>query len=121
MMTVRDNPSNTNGRVRRLPGWLVAVAGAMLAIGIFAMASSSGANDAHLLSEHAQVSDRVPPDLTVVVADQGKTFHLAECGFIHTKSTRTVSAHVAAENGYTPCARCLGKYLDTDLVSRSRQ
>ena len=40
-----------------------------------------------LRSEHSQPGRGVPPDMMVVVATDGKTFHVAGCPFIHDKQT----------------------------------
>jgi hypothetical protein len=41
-------------------------------------------------------------------------FHVAGCGFIHEKDKlRTITAAEAVRQGYTPCMRCMKKYLVT--------
>jgi hypothetical protein len=48
----------------------------------------------------------------VVVSESGKLFHLAGCEFIHEKNKlRTITAAEASRQGYSPCVRCLKKYL----------
>ena len=48
----------------------------------------------------------------VVVAADGKTFHVAGCPFIHDKTRlRTIAAREAMREGYAPCVRCMKKYL----------
>jgi methylphosphotriester-DNA--protein-cysteine methyltransferase len=65
-----------------------------------------------LRSQLAQPGDGVPPGMMVVVADEGKLFHRATCPFIHEKrKRRTIPAAEASLEGYTPCMRCLKKYL----------
>jgi len=57
--------------------------------------------------------------MIVVVAESGKTFHVAGCPFIHEKSNlRTISAREAEKEGYVPCVRCLKKYLDADAIAQ---
>jgi hypothetical protein len=101
-------------------GWMIAAAAAVLVAGGFEVARSSTLRQSPLRSEHARMSDRVPPDMMVVVAEQGKTFHVNGCPFIHDKfNLRSVPAWEAEQEGYTPCVRCLKKYLDPGDVARS--
>jgi methylphosphotriester-DNA--protein-cysteine methyltransferase len=49
-----------------------------------------------------------------VVSDGTKIFHVAGCDYIHNKDkVRTITAKEAIQQGYTPCLRCLRKYVDT--------
>jgi hypothetical protein len=60
----------------------------------------------------AQPGHDIPPDLPVVVASEGKTFHVPGCKFIHDKvNVRTITAAEATREGYVPCVRCMKKYL----------
>jgi hypothetical protein len=104
---------NIGGTRRSFLGWMVAAAAAILMIGGFEVARSSAFNPA-LRSEHAQSANGVPPDMMVVVAEDGKTFHVAGCRFIHDKTRlRTIAAAEAMREGYAPCVRCMRKYLRT--------
>ena len=111
---------NNMGRTRRgFLGWVVAAAASMLVAGGIEVARSSVFRHPDLRSEHARTSSRVPPDMMVIVADDGKTFHVAGCPFIHDKSKlRTIRALEAEQQGYAPCVRCMKKYLDTTANSR---
>jgi hypothetical protein len=94
-------------------GWMVAVAVALLIIVGFEVGDSSGFVGPQLRSEHAQPGIGVPSDMMVVVAEDGKTFHAAACPFIHDKAKlRTMPAREALREGYTPCVRCMKKYLN---------
>jgi hypothetical protein len=98
---------------RTFLGWMVAAAAAVLVAGSFELARSSPFSHPELRSEHAQPGHGVPPDLMVVVAEDGKTFHVAGCRFIHDKAKlRTVAAREAMREGYVPCVRCMKKYLN---------
>ncbi|MFZ0799231.1 MAG: zf-HC2 domain-containing protein [Terriglobales bacterium] len=98
---------------RSFLGWMVAAAAAVLVVGTWELARSS-ARGPELRSEHAQLGTGVPPDMMVVVAEDGKLFHLAGCAFIHERDKlRTITAAEASREGYTPCVRCLKKYLAT--------
>jgi len=111
---------NVSGSRRSFFGWLVAAAAAVLAAGGFEAARSSGFGRPGLRSEHARASDHVPAHMTVVVAEDGKTFHVAGCPFIHDKSRlRTITAREAEQQGYTPCVRCMKKYLDPGALALS--
>jgi len=110
--------SDMAGSRRSFFGWMVAVAATVLVAGGFEVARSSVFGRPGLRSEHARASDHIPPDMMVVVADNGKTFHVAGCPFIHGKNKlRTISAHEAEQHGYAPCVRCMKKYLDTSARS----
>jgi anti-sigma factor RsiW len=98
---------------RNFLGWVVATAATALVVGGFETARSSVLGRTALRSKHAQASNRVPPDLQVIVAEGGKTFHVAGCSFIHGKAgIRTLPAVEAEREGYVPCVRCMKKYLD---------
>jgi hypothetical protein len=104
---------NVSGTRRSFFGWLVAAAAGVLVAGSFEAARSSGFGAPELRSEHARASGHVPPDMLVIVAEKGKTFHVAGCPFIHDRSDlRTVPAREAEQEGYAPCIRCMKKYLD---------
>jgi putative zinc finger protein len=94
-------------------GWMVAVAAALLIVGSFEVGDSSAFVRPELRSEHAQPGTGVPAEMMVVVAEDGKTFHAAGCRFIHDKAKlRTIPASQALREGYTPCVRCMRKYLN---------
>ncbi len=98
---------------RSFIGWMAAAATAALIVGTLEGARFSGARPA-LRSEHAQLGTGVPPQMMVVVAEDGQLFHLAACTFLHEKNRnklRAVTAAEASREGYTPCVRCLRKYL----------
>jgi len=104
---------NVSGTRRSFFGWLVAAAASILVAGGFEAARSSVFSRSGLRSEQARASAYVPPDMMVVVAEAGKTFHVAGCPFIHAKARlRTISAPEAEQQGYAPCVRCVKKYLD---------
>ena len=109
---------NASSSRRGLLGWMAATAAAVLVAGGFEIARSSAFPHQGLRSEHAQSSADVPPDMMVIVAELGKTFHVAGCPFIHDKSNlRTISASEAEKEGYTPCVRCMTKYLDAGATA----
>lgn len=97
---------------RTFLGWMVAAAATVLAAGSFELARSSVSGHRELRSEHARRGNRVPPDMMVVVAREGKTFHVPGCRFIHDKARlQTITAREATREGYVPCVRCMKKYL----------
>jgi len=99
---------------RSFLGWMVAGAAACLVAGTIEVARSSTFRGPELRSEHAQPGNRVPPDMMVIVSEDGKLFHVAGCGFIHEKNKlRTITAAEASREGYSPCTRCMKKYLVT--------
>lgn len=97
-------------------GWMVAFAAAALAVGTFAVSNSSAFIKPPLRSEHAQPAVHVPSQMMVVVADDGKTFHVQGCSFIHAKTVRSMPAEEALKEGYTPCIRCMSKYLSASAL-----
>jgi putative zinc finger protein len=101
---------NMLGNRRTFLGWMVAAAAACLIVGTIEVASAFRTPE--LRSEHAQPGNGVPPNMMVVVSENGKLFHLAGCKFIHEKNKlRTMTAAEASREGYSPCVRCLKKYL----------
>jgi hypothetical protein len=97
---------------RSFLGWMVAAAAAVVTAGALELASSASSRTPPLRSEHAQPGVGIPPDLLVVVSDNAKTFHVAQCPFIHDrKAVRTVTAREAQQQGYVPCVRCMKQYL----------
>jgi len=95
-------------------GWMVAAAAALLVVGSFEAASSSGFTGTK--SALAQSGKRVPPSMLVVVSDESRLFHAPGCKFIHDKAhERTLAAGEAIDEGYAPCARCMKQYL-SDVV-----
>ncbi len=107
-------------RKRRGPafGWMVALAAAALVVFSFQVGSSTAFVSPALRSELAQPGKGIPAELTVVVSDEGKLFHLPACTFIHDKTKlRTLTASEAQKEGYTPCVRCLKKYLTETAVA----
>jgi hypothetical protein len=103
---------------RTFLGWAVAAAASVLVAGGIEVARSSVFSSPVLRSRHSQASNRVPPDMMVIVAEDGKTFHVGGCPFIHDKTRlRTIAAHQAEQEGYAPCIRCMKKYLDATASS----
>ena len=97
---------------RTFLGWMVAAAAAVLVAGGLEVARSSSGSKLGLRSEHAQPAAGVPLEMLVLVAADGKTFHVAGCTFIHDKEhLRTLTAREALNEGYAPCVRCMKKYL----------
>lgn len=93
-------------------GWTIAFALAAMLILSFEVGNSPNRPSAR--SEHARPGEHIPHNLVVVVENSGKLFHVAGCPFIKTEGgVRSVTAEEALKEGYTPCVRCLRKYLDT--------
>jgi putative zinc finger protein len=94
--------------------WLVPVAALALIAGGLRLANSLTDNPPLKFSQ-AQPGHDIPPGMVVVVSTDtdSKLFHVAGCPFIHDKNkVRTLTAKQAIEQGYTPCLRCMRKYLD---------
>jgi hypothetical protein len=103
---------NISGSRRSFLGWMVAAAAALFVAGSLEIARSSTLRTVEPRSAHARPGTGVPPDMMVVVTDGAKTFHVAGCPFIHDKAhLRTVASREALREGYSPCVRCMKKYL----------
>ena len=110
---LNDNlPARTDRRT--FLGWMVAAAAACLVLGSFEVARSSAFRRPPLRAAMANPGTGIPPQLAVVLSEDGKLYHLVGCPFIHEKSKlRSVTAAAAERAGFTPGPRCLKKYLDT--------
>ena len=99
---------------KRFFAW-IAVAAALI-LGIFVVGDTPAFRTPQLRSVHSQPGVAVPAGLMVVVAANGKTFHVAGCRFLHDKiNLRTIPATEAAQEGYAPCVRCMKEYLSAGL------
>jgi hypothetical protein len=93
-------------------GWVIGFAAAVALILVMIEVGKPPAARQPLLAELAQPGYNVPPNMMVVVAAKGKTFHVSGCRFIHDKANlRTMTAAEAMREGYVPCVRCLRKYV----------
>jgi hypothetical protein len=91
---------------------MVALAAAALVVLSFQVGRSSAFISPQMRSKLAQPGKGVPPELMVVVSEDGKMFHLPTCTFIHDKAQlRSMTARQAQEGGFAPCVRCMRKYL----------
>jgi hypothetical protein len=107
-------PVTTMPDRRGFLGWMVAAAASVLIVGSIEIVRSSPFRGTGLRSELARSGNDIPPAMMVLVAEDGKLFHVAGCPFIHDKaSLRTMTAAEASRQGYTPCVRCMKKYLES--------
>jgi hypothetical protein len=98
-------------------GWMVAFAMAAMLLVAFEVGNSSAFTHSPLRDKLAKQGSGVPADLMVVVAEDGKTFHVAGCTFIHDKAhLRTITASEAMREGYVPCIRCMKRYLGEEAA-----
>ena len=112
---------NENMRGPALPnrrgflGWMVAAAAGLLVVGGIEATRTSRSTNSALRSQLAHPGVGVPPEMMVIVATDGKTFHVAGCPFLHDKTNlRVIQAKEAMREGYTPCIRCMKKYLPAE-------
>jgi hypothetical protein len=99
--------------------WLIPVAAMVLLVGAFKLTDHALF---HPLAKSilAEPGHDIPRDMQVVISDGSKLFHRAGCPFIHDKATeRTITAKEAMQQGYTPCPRCLRRYLKSELNGHS--
>jgi anti-sigma factor RsiW len=105
-------PGSIPSTRRTFVGWMAAATAAVLVVGSLELGRASAPRRTEQRSEMARGGRGVPPDMMVIVAEDGKLFHQAGCTVIHeTEKQRTITAAQASQEGYTPCVRCLGKYL----------
>jgi Putative zinc-finger len=98
-------------RRRTVLGWLVATAALAVISGSVALAGKMGAASGGAKSPMAQLG-RVPAEMEVVVTDHGKLFHVNGCPFIREEDhPHSMTAAAAQTEGYVPCVRCLGEYV----------
>jgi Putative zinc-finger len=99
-------------------GWMVAIAAALLIVGSFEIGDSSAFVSPQLRSEQAQPGVDIPPNMMVVVAEDGKLFHAgAKCPLLHDKAhLRTIPVSEARREGYTPCVQCMKQYLNENAA-----
>jgi anti-sigma factor RsiW len=105
-------PGSIPSTRRTFVGWMAAAAAAVLIVGSLELVRASVPRRPEQRSEMARRGAGVPPDMMVIVAEDGKLFHRAGCTAIHERlKQRTITAAEASREGYTACVRCLGKYL----------
>ncbi len=96
---------------RTFMGWMAAAAAAVLVVGSLEVVRFATKKSVARF-ELAKSAKGVPPELVVLVPEDGKLFHVAGCEFIRDKNNlRTMTAAEAERKGYSPCVRCLKKYL----------
>jgi methylphosphotriester-DNA--protein-cysteine methyltransferase len=112
---VAQNTRASRARWSSWSAWLVPVAAlALITAGVWL--TNSWTVERHERSQMAAIERNIPPDMQVVVLDGAKVFHVAGCDLIRNKDKdklRTLTAKDAIQQGYTPCLRCLRKYVDT--------
>jgi len=110
------------GKPRSGMVWMLAVAAGALFVGSYALARAASPVEP-LLSEHAQPGVGVPGGLLVQVDSDGKLYHVPGCDYLHVKpheNPRSMTAEEAIRAGYTPCVRCLRRYLLQSKVWRTQ-
>jgi hypothetical protein len=101
-------------------GWVVALAASLLLVGGVELGHLSAFTTPALRSELADpATSHIAEDMQVVVTTDGKTFHGgAGCPYMHGKNKeRVISVREAVREGYTPCTRCMTKYLSAKSIS----
>jgi len=102
--------------------WLVLATAAALALAALAIGTGSSSEEPHPRAEMAHPAAGVPPALVVLVAADGKTFHVAGCRFLHDKAKVTsMPASEALRKGYAPCIHCMKQYLSTGFTPAAEE
>jgi hypothetical protein len=110
--------TRTQSNWSSLSAWLIPVAALALFAGGLRWANSLSVSHP-LLSQHAQPGHNITPEMTVVVSEGARDFHVPGCDFIHNKDKeRTLTAREAIREGYVPCVRCMRKYLETASATK---
>jgi methylphosphotriester-DNA--protein-cysteine methyltransferase len=110
-----QNARASRARWSSWTAWLVPVAAAAVIIAGVWMANSWTVQRQER-SQMAAVERNIPPDMQVVILEGAKVFHVAGCDLIRDKEKdklHTLTAKDAIQQGYTPCLRCLRRYVDT--------
>jgi hypothetical protein len=103
-------------RRNNMTWWVWATAAALL-IGALVLGNGSAFREPHLRAEMAHPPADVPAALMVFVAEDGKTFHVAGCRFLHDKAkVLSIPASEALRQGYTPCVHCMKQYLSVGFM-----
>ncbi len=101
-------------------GWMAAAAAAVLVVGSLEVVRFATKKSVARF-ELAKSAKGVPPELVVLVPENGKLFHVAGCEFIRDKNNlRTMTAAEAERKGYSPCVRCLQKYPGCKRAARAQ-
>ena len=97
------------GQRGSLRGWLVGLVatGALAALGLFATVQNRFVPEPR--AQMSQPARRMPQQLVAIV-DEGKTFHVPGCPYMHGKY-RIVTPDEAIREGYAPCNRCMYESL----------
>ena len=110
----------SSGKPRSGMVWMLAVAAGALLAGSYALARAASPVQP-LISQHAQPGRDVPMNLPVLISTEGKLYHVPGCSYLHVRtneSPRAMTAADAIREGYTPCVRCLRKYLEDSFAWR---
>jgi hypothetical protein len=85
--------------------WIVSLAGVGLVAAVMVIFSLPRFSEPTLRAPMSEPALRPPSANMVVVTEDGKTFHVPGCTFIHGKSTM-MPVEEALKQGYNPCIRC---------------
>ncbi len=99
--------------------WIWVLAAAALIVGGLTLGSSAIFRPPDIRSKLAQSGRKIPPELQVIVCDEGRVFHVPGCKYLHKhddENPKTMTAEEALREGYTPCVRCLRQYLRSGVA-----
>jgi hypothetical protein len=86
-------------------GWVLSAAAVLILSLMLFGAGRATENSPAPMNEHSQPAVRIPVKM-VAVNEQGKTFHLPTCSYLHGK-WKLIPAEEAVRLGYNPCIRCM--------------
>ena len=98
--------------------WIVSLAGAGLVAAAMVMFSLPRFAAPDLRAPMSEPALRPPAANMVVVTDNGKTFHVPGCTFIHGK-WRMMPVEEALKEGYNPCIRCEAGLVHRVVAARA--
>ena len=94
-------------------GWVLSAAAVLILSVMLFGAGRASRNLPTPLDEHSQPAVRIPVKM-VAVNEEGKTFHLPTCSYLHGK-WKLIPAEEAVRLGYNPCIRCMKDALPQPL------
>lgn len=100
-------------------GWAVSLAAACVLGAVLLFANLHQFAQPQLKGAHSRPAARWPVG-PVAVSDDGKTFHVVNCPFLHGR-WKLVPTREAIQKGYSPCVRCMREYLKVSLRPESSE
>lgn len=98
--------------------WILSLSGAGLVAAAMLLFSLPRYAMPDMRAPMSEPALRAPAANLVVVSDDGRTFHVPGCTFIHGKS-KMMPVEEAMKEGYNPCIRCESELLHRTAAKRA--